>query len=186
MLRNIFLSSLVFLLFAGILSQTHAANGVKAPEWDVSEWLNGEGASLADLHGKVVVVEFFQMLCQGCNRFSIPLMKQWHETFRQEIDSGDLVLLSIHTVFELHDYQTPAHLRPFLKKKGIEHLVGIDRLLEAEGLPETMKRYATKGTPEMAFIDRQGMLRAQPFGAFEIKAGEQLIRTMLTEHDTGG
>jgi len=30
-----------------------------APEWIISEWMNGEGKTLQDLRGKVVIVDFF-------------------------------------------------------------------------------------------------------------------------------
>jgi hypothetical protein len=32
-----------------------------APEWRVSEWFNSPALSLADLKGKVVVIDFFQL-----------------------------------------------------------------------------------------------------------------------------
>ncbi len=32
-----------------------------APEWKVSEWINSPALSVADLKGKVVVVDFFQL-----------------------------------------------------------------------------------------------------------------------------
>ena len=47
------------------LAPAHAAAGKKAPEFDVSEWLNSPGLKLADLRGKVVVIDFFQLWCPG-------------------------------------------------------------------------------------------------------------------------
>ena len=44
--------------------------------------------------------------------------------------------------------------------------VGVDRHRD-DYLPETKKRYQTKGTPEMVIIDRNGMIRFQQFGFFE-------------------
>ncbi len=152
-----------------------------APEWDVSEWINGKGVSVADLKGSVVIVDFFQLWCPGCNSFSIPLMKRWHGLFADEIDSGRLVLISLHTVFEGHDYQNPARLRAFLKEKGISHLVGIDRHNKGEETPQTMKIYRTRGTPEMAFIDKQGRLRFKHFGSFNTDLAEQFVRQLLAE-----
>ncbi|VAX20356.1 hypothetical protein MNBD_NITROSPINAE02-982 [hydrothermal vent metagenome] len=154
----------------------------KAPEWDVTEWINGKGVSLKDLKGQVVIVEFFQLWCPGCNKFSIPLMKKWGETvFHKEIESGRLKLLSIHTVFEGHNYQTPERLRSFVKEKGIHHLVGIDRHVNGSRLPETMKKYQTRGTPEMAFIDKKGNLRFQMFGGFDSDAATKFLRELLEE-----
>lgn len=37
-----------------------------APEWDAVGWFNSGPLTLADLRGRVVVLEAFQMLCPGC------------------------------------------------------------------------------------------------------------------------
>lgn len=153
-----------------------------APQWDISEWLNSSGLRLEQLRGKVVVIDFFQMWCPGCNKFSIPLMNHWeNNVFTRELVSGKLVFVSIHTVFEGHGFQTPKRLRKFIKEKGITHPVGIDRHADGQRIPETMRRYNTMGTPEMAFIDKQGNIRFQKFGFFEPEYGEALIRQMLDE-----
>lgn len=73
-------------------------------------------------------------------------------------------MVSIHTVFEGHDYQNDRRLRAFLKRKQIHHRVAIDRHKGDNHLPETMRHYGTRGTPEMAVIGRDGMVRLQEFG----------------------
>ena len=158
---------------------TFAVESTKAPEWIIAEWLNGSGTSLHDLKGTVVVVEFFQLWCPGCNAFSIPLMQQWGQTFHHEIATSNLKLVSIHTVFEGHEYQTPERLRSFIKEKGIHHLIGIDYHEPGAYIPETMKRYNTMGTPEIAIIDQDGIIRMQRFGRFDVSHAEQLIRRLL-------
>ena len=153
----------------------------RAPQWDVSEWLNGNGRNVDALRGSVIVIDFFQLWCPGCNKFSIPLMHYWEQVFAAEADAGKLVFVSIHTVFEGHDYQSPERLKVFLKEKGITHPVGVDRQRPGRHVPETMHRYRTSGTPEMAIIDKQGMIRFQKFGYFKPAVGEKLIRTLLAE-----
>ncbi len=152
-----------------------------APEWIISEWLNGEAASLRDLRGKVVVVDFFQLWCPGCNSFSIPLLKRWERVFAAPIAAGKLQIVSIHTVFEGHDHQNPAKLRNFLKRKQIRHLVGIDRHAQGAHVPQTMRLFGTRGTPEMAFIDHTGTIRFQEFGGFNVERAEALLRALLKE-----
>ncbi len=178
-MKRFALVSLILLIGLCTSSSMFAAKLIKAPEWVISEWINGSGTSLHDLRGKVVVVEFFQLWCPGCNKFSIPLMKEWGQTFHDELEAGDLKILSIHTVFEGHDYQTPERLRDFVKEKAIHHLVGIDHHNLGERLPETMKRYNTMGTPEVAIIDKQGIIRMQRFGGFDTDRAERLIRHLL-------
>jgi len=152
-----------------------------APPLEIAEWINGDGVTLENLRGKVVVLDFFQMWCPGCNSFSIPLMAQWEEHFAEEVAAGKLVLLSIHTVFEGHDYQSPERLRPYLKKKGIHHLVGVDRHRGDDAIPETMKRFQTRGTPEIAILDKQGRIRFQHFGGFAVDGATALIEKLLGE-----
>jgi len=150
-----------------------------APDWIISEWINGDARTLDELRGKVVIVDFFQLWCPGCNAFSIPLLKHWEQTFKQEIAAGKLEVISIHTVFEGHDYQNPDKLKKFLKRKQIHHLVGIDRHEPGQRVPRTMRLFGTMGTPEMAFIDQNGIIRFQEFGGFEVERAERLLRKML-------
>jgi len=154
-----------------------------APEWIISEWLNGEAVSLRDLRGKIVVVDFFQLWCPGCNSFSIPLLKRWEQVFARPIASGELQIVSIHTVFEGHDYQNPTKLKNFLKRKQIHHLVGIDRHAAGEHVPQTMRLFGTMGTPEMAFIDHTGTIRFQEFGGFDVERAEALLWELLIAAD---
>lgn len=153
----------------------------QAPEWQISEWINSPGLSLDGLKGKVVIIDFFQLWCPGCNSFSIPLMNHWEQVFKKEVSEKRLVFVSIHTVFEGHTYQNPERLRKFLKEKEIHHAVGVDRQIKGKWLPETMRLYKTRGTPEMAMIDKKGQIRFQNFGFFEPKDGEHIIRTLLKE-----
>lgn len=165
-----------------LLSCTLADAGVRrAPDWLISEWINGPGVTLSELKGKVVIIEFFQLWCPGCNKFTIPLMKQWTRTFKTELETGRLKMLSIHTVFEGHNYQTPERLKLFVKEKGILHLVGIDVNKKGESVPETMKRYRTRGTPEVAIIDKKGYIRFQIFGGFDPTIAENLIIRLINE-----
>ncbi|MEW8028580.1 MAG: TlpA disulfide reductase family protein [Candidatus Thiodiazotropha sp.] len=152
-----------------------------APVLDVDEWINGDGVTLDDLRGKVVVIDFFQMWCPGCNNFSIPLVAHWEQHFAKEIAAGQLVMLSIHTVFEGHEYQRTERLKPYLKKKGIKHLVGVDRHQGDDPTPQTMKLFRTRGTPEMAILDKQGRIRFQHFGGFDVETATALIHNLLRE-----
>jgi|GEM_PF-444590 len=149
-----------------------------APGWDISVWLNSDPGSVQSNRGSVIVIDFFQLWCPGCNTFTGPLMQQWQQRFSDEITSGDLLLLKIHTVFEGHDYQTVQRLKQYLTEKGITMPVGVDRHRD-DHRPETKKRYQTRGTPEVVFIDRKGMIRFQKFGFFEPAAAENYIDLLL-------
>ena len=152
-----------------------------APEWNVSEWFNSSPLQLSDLKGKVVVVDFFQLWWPGCNAFSIPLVDKWEKDFSSEVNKGLIKFVSIHTVFEGFDYQTPAKLKQFLRRKKIHHAVGVDRAIPGDRIPRTMRLYRTSGTPEIAIIDKKGIIRFQEFGGFEFQPVERLIRRLLQE-----
>jgi thiol-disulfide isomerase/thioredoxin len=159
---------------AGVLLQPEPA-----PEWTVSEWLNGNPGPLSRSRGKVVVIEFFQLWCPGCNHFSIPLFKRWHE---QYANRDDVLVVSIHTVFEGHEYQTPERLRQFVREHEILHPVGIDAFERpGDTFPITMEAYETLGTPHVAIVDKEGQLRFSHFGSFDEAAVEAFIERLVKE-----
>lgn len=177
--RAFFLTVAIAILFAH--NALAFASETKAPEWQISEWINSEPLSLENLRGKVIVIDFFQLWCPGCKAFSIPLMNHWGQVFEKESIDGKIAFVSIHTVFEGHGYQSTERLRRFLKEKKITHPVGIDKHVAGRRIPETMRAYNTGGTPEMAIIDKRGYIRFQKFGYFEPAYGEKLIRHLLDE-----
>ena len=154
--------------------------GRRAPAWDISEWINQDPGNVDALRGKVVVIDFFQLWCPGCNQFSGLLMSRWQKKFERQTADGQLVFVKIHTVFEGHSYQTVKRLKGYLKEKQIDLPVGVDRHADGQRLPETMRRYRSRGTPEMAVINREGIIRFQEFGYFEPHAVEAMIQSWMT------
>lgn len=155
-----------------------------APDWVVSEWINGNPGALGQHRGKVVVIHFFQLWCPACNQFSLPVFQRWQERYGPR---GDILIVGIHTVFEGHEHQTPEHLRQFVKQKGIRYPVGIDAFdTQQPAIPVTMLRFDTGGTPHIAIVDKAGQLRFSHFGRFEPAAVEFFIDRLLKEPAPGG
>ena len=150
-----------------------------APMWEITDWLNGDGGNVDTLKGKVIIIDFFQLWCPGCNRFSGPLMQHWQEKFAGEIEGGRLHMVKIHTVFEGHTYQNPTKLKSYVAEKGITMPVGIDRHEAGQRVPITMRRYRTSGTPEMAIIGPDGMIAFQKFGGFDPHPVEAMFVELL-------
>jgi len=151
-----------------------------APAWDIDQWINGDPGTIEANRERVIVIDFFQLWCPGCNVFTGPLMQKWQDRFSDEIASGDLLLVKIHSVFEGHDYQTVRRLKQYLLEKNVTLPVGVDRHLgDDHFLPETKKRYQTSGTPEVIMIDREGMIRFQQFGWFDPAAAEAYLEYLL-------
>ena len=105
-------------------------------------------------------------------------MQKWNQQYSSR---KDIQLVGIHTVFEGHSQQTPKRLRQYVKEKKIAYPVGVDDQVANQRLPETMIRYHTRGTPEMAIIDKKGKIRFQHFGSFNSVVAEKLINTLLNE-----
>jgi thiol-disulfide isomerase/thioredoxin len=149
-----------------------------APEIDVAEWLNtSEPIQLADLRGKVVVLEAFQMLCPGCAQVGLPQLAR----VREQFPSNDVVVLGLHTVFEHHEAQgSRAALEAFLHEYRYAFPVGIDRPTgDRGGIPSTMRTYEMQGTPTLILIDRLGRLRRQTLGHVpDLRLGAEIMALM--------
>lgn len=154
-----------------------------APEWAVSEWINGDPGRLADHRDRVVLLHFFQLWCPGCNRFSIPLFHRWEEKYGAR---DDVLIVSIHSVFEGHSFQSANRLHGFVADKKIGHPVGIDDYADNnDRTPITMRRYRTGGTPQVVIIDKQGEIRFSKLGGFDTAGAERLIDQLLREEIPG-
>lgn len=144
---------------------------------DVSEWVNSAPIDVESLRGRVVVVEAFQMLCPGCVSHGLPLAQRLHGMF----DSGELVVLGLHTVFEHHAVMGREALEVFLSEYRIEFPVAIDRPIAGQAIPATMQRYGLRGTPSMMIIDRAGRVRQVAFGAVDELALGVYLGRLLAE-----
>lgn len=133
-----------------------------APELDVGAWLNTDTAPvLADLRGRVVLIEAFQMLCPACVSHALPQAQRASRLFA----APDLAVIGLHTVFEHHDAQGPrVALEAFLHENRISFPVAIDSPGDGTPLPATMSAYKMQGTPTLILVDRYGSLRKQKFG----------------------
>jgi len=150
-----------------------------APELDVAEWLNTpEPIRLADLRGKVVVMEAFQMLCPGCTQVGLPQLAR----VREQFPAGEVAVVGLHTVFEHHEAQgSRAAVEAFVHEYRYSFPVGIDRPdREGQALPMTMRAYALQGTPTLILIDRQGRLRGQTLGHVpDLRLGAEIMSLMI-------
>jgi peroxiredoxin len=142
-----------------------------APELKVSKWFNTDkDITLADLRGKVVVIEAFQMLCPGCVSHSLPMAQKIHQMFPRD----QVAVIGLHTVFEHHGAMTPVSLEAFLYEYRLTFPVGVDQAGQGN-MPVTMQAYQMQGTPSLILIDKQGMLRANHFGQVsELQIGAEI------------
>lgn len=149
-----------------------------APPLAVSTWFNTDASpTLADLRGRVVAIEAFQMLCPGCVSHGIPQAQRIEATF-----GTDVTVLGLHTVFEHHEAMGPTSLEAFLHEYRIGFPVGVDAHDQPHGTPITMTRYQLRGTPSLILIDRTGHVRLNAFGQLDdLTLGATLARLIDEE-----
>ena len=151
------------------------ADGAEPFDFDVVEWFNSEPLTPEDLRGRVVLVEFFQMLCPGCVNHGIPQAQRVHRL----VNAGQVAVIGIHSAFEHHDVMGPEALQVFLAEFGVTFPVAVDR--PGEVLPATMKRWRLEGTPTTMLVDRQGRVRQTWLGKLDDLVLGVWLGTLLTE-----
>jgi thiol-disulfide isomerase/thioredoxin len=138
------------------------------PEFQgIQQWLNSNPILIADLKGKVVLVQFWTFSCINCQR-TLPYVTGWH---RQYADNG-LSVIGVHTpefAFE-HD---PNNIKQAMQKHGITYPVPIDNDFK------TWNAYSNGYWPHLFLADRQGLLRYDHVGEGAYDTTEQTIRQLL-------
>ena len=119
--------------------------GAQAPEWDIADWTDGQARKLADLRGKVVLLDFWGVWCGPCIS-SIPAMKQLHEKYAER----GVVFLGIHTA------GTDITLvKRLLKQQEWQTVTGLD-VGDDIVSGKTVQAFAIQGFPTVVIVDRQG------------------------------
>jgi hypothetical protein len=148
------------------------------PPLRIAQWFNTpQPITLESLHGRVVMLHAFQMLCPGCVSHGIPQAVRVRHTF----DEGSVVVLGLHTVFEHHAAMTPLALEAFLHEYRLPFAVGVDQPDDSGGMPQTMRAYGLRGTPSVMLFDRTGALRLNHFGPMDDMALGALIGQLLAQ-----
>ncbi len=150
-----------------------------APPLTTSDWINTpRPLALDDFHGRVLLIEAFQMLCPGCVLQGLPQAQRVRAAF----PTSDLAVIGLHTVFEHHAAQgTRVALEAFAHEYRLTFPIGIDEQSLSGGIPRTMAAYAMQGTPTLILIDRQGHKRMQRFGHIDDLALGAAIQTLIGE-----
>lgn len=152
----------------------------------VAQWFNtDQDITLAELRGKVVVIEAFQMLCPGCVSHGLHLAAEIADAF----SPNDVQVLGLHTVFEHHEAMQPHALKAFLYEYGITYPVAVDAPADpgTGPIPKTMRAYSLTGTPSLLVIDREGRLRINHFGhAPGIRTAAEIARLAYARSDASG
>lgn len=143
---------------------------IPAPELQgVGPWINSDALTLADLKGKVVIVDFWTYSCINCIR-TLPFLNEWHEKYA---DDG-LVIVGVHAP-EFAFEREEMNVQKAVEEYGVHYPVALDNNFV------TWRAYNNRYWPAKYFIDRQGRLRHYHFGEGEYEESEAVIRALLTE-----
>lgn len=133
-----------------------------APDFNLED-ASGKDVKLADLKGKVVLVNFWATWCEGC-QVEIP----WFVEFQKEYASRGLVIVGI----SMDDGWKS--VKPWIKEKKVNYPIVIGN----EGLG---KQYGLERMPLTALVDREGRIADVHCGIVEKTAAQQKIRDLLRE-----
>jgi thiol-disulfide isomerase/thioredoxin len=143
--------------------------GMPAPEITTQIWLNSEPKRLADLKGKVVLVEFWTFGCFNCRNVE-PYVKAWHKKYAGQ----GLVIIGVHAP-EFSFERDVENVKRHLRENDIQYAVPIDNDFA------TWNRYGNRYWPAMYLIDKQGIIRYTRIGEGGYARTEQQIQTLLAE-----
>ncbi|MDX6409181.1 MAG: hypothetical protein QOE13_2252 [Gaiellaceae bacterium] len=147
--------------------------GVAPDVHAVSSWINSAPVSIPDLHGKVVLVDFWTYSCINCLR-TLPYLKAWDARYRKR----GLVILGVHTpefAFE-HDR---GNVRAAVKRLGVRYPVALDNSFG------TWNAYSNQYWPADYLVDQQGHIRDVHFGEGDYSDTESKIRLLLAAGEAG-
>ncbi len=182
-MKRLLFGLLAFLLF-GCASQTSPQpqtdssmpnlaslpNLGSAPELTNETWLNVDSPlRIADLRGKVVIVEMWTFGCINCQHV-IPSLKKWHSKYAER----GLVIIGNH--FPEFSYEADLeNLKKAIAKNDIQYAVAQDN----NG--DTWHAYKNHYWPTLYLIDKQGHIRYVHIGEGNYKETEENIQALLAE-----
>ena len=147
---------------AAVYSATHELQGIAG-------WINSEPLTLADLKGKVVLLDFWTYTCVNCIR-TFPFLREWHRKY------GDLglVIVGVHTPeFEFERrYQN-------VQAAAVEH--GLTYPIAQGNEHATWSTFGVMVWPTKVIIGPDGELRYMHQGEGYYQETELKIRELLRE-----
>jgi cytochrome c biogenesis protein CcdA/thiol-disulfide isomerase/thioredoxin len=140
-----------------------------APEFTgIDRWFNSSPLTMAQLRGKVVLIDFWTYGCINCLN-TLPHLKRWHETYK---DQG-LVVVGVHAP-EFSFERDPEHLRAAIARWGIPYPVAQDNGFR------TWTAWKNVYWPAVYLVNREGQIVFTHAGEGDDDRIEQHIRQALS------
>lgn len=143
---------------------------VRAPEFaGLGPWHNSEPLTMAELRGKVVLVDFWTYSCINCIR-TLPYLRGYWEEFRDM----PFVLVGVHTpefVFE----KSERNVADAVRRHELTYPVAQDNDYG------TWRAFANRYWPAKYLVDAEGYVRYTHFGEGAYEETAEAIRSLLAE-----
>jgi len=141
-----------------------------APPLDGGDaWLNSPPLSLAQLRGRVVLIDFWTYSCINCLR-TLPYVSAWAEKYR---DHG-LVVIGVHAP-EFAFERDLGNVRRAVQDLDVTYPVVLDNRFAI------WRAYQNRYWPAHYFIDANGLVRHHHFGEGDYVRSERIIQNLLVE-----
>ena len=160
------------LMIAGVLTNLPPAEGrtgSPAPEISNEIWLNSEPLRLADLRGKVVMVEFWTFGCWNCRNIE-PYVKAWHKKYAPQ----GLVVIAIHSPEFQYEHDVN-RVKEYIRDNKLSYAVPIDNDFT------TWRKFKNRYWPTLYLIDKRGNIQYIKIGEGAYERTEQEIQRLLAE-----
>ena len=139
-----------------------------APELvGIQGWINSDPLTLAQLRGKVVLIDFWTYSCINCIRTQ-PYLNAWYDTYAKD----GLVIIGVHAP-EFAFEQVPANVQKAVTSEGIKYPVALDNTFA------TWQAYNNQYWPAKYLIDRDGRVQYTQFGEGAYDVTQAKIRELL-------
>ena len=142
----------------------------------IQSWLNtpqNHPLTLAQLRGKVVLVNFWTFSCINCQR-TLPFIKAWYAAYH----SSGLEIIAVHTPEFSYEHEL-GNVRDAVNSDGITYPVALDNA------SATWQNYHNSYWPAEYLLDAQGVIRHLVTGEGGYTDGERLIRVLLRAANPG-